>query len=183
MGTGAFGWDFTRDVCTRALRLVRAFCLVAAPLVVLAFVRVSIAQGGVACALPRTIMARDLAELERRMDADERAAVEAVYAEPDYSGLRRLAGRPGDLAPSSAASHAMVRALCREGALPAGYGTASRLVLARYEAQGYDQREMLLSQALQAARSLVGCVALATASSHGIRALADEDLAAKMRKC
>ncbi|MCH3968432.1 MAG: ABC transporter ATP-binding protein/permease [Atopobiaceae bacterium] len=92
---------------TTVLLIVQANCDLALPSYMSGIVDVGIQQGGIASAVPDTIRAQSLSDLELFMSADDAGTVEAAYGAPDANGVRAYVGSPAEAEKDSALADAM----------------------------------------------------------------------------
>ncbi|MCH3944141.1 MAG: ABC transporter ATP-binding protein [Atopobiaceae bacterium] len=85
-----------------ALLIVQANCELTLPQYMSDIVDVGIQQGGIESAVPTSVRAQSLADLEMFLSDDEVSAVEADYSAANASGIRTFVGRPADKAKGSA---------------------------------------------------------------------------------
>ena len=143
-------------------------------------VDVGIQQGGIRSAVPDTIRAESLADLETLMDADDVARVEAAYAPADAEGIRAYRGSSRDEKKGSELARALATsesaAISRSQGAGASDSGASRpdasapgddgdalveqraiqYVRAEYEAQGRDLAQIQNDYLVQTAALMFG---------------------------
>ena len=134
-----------------ALLVIQAMSELALPSYMSEIVDVGIQQGGISSAVPQTIRAESLGDLELFMGEEETALVEAAFAPADAEGIRAYQGSAADAAPDGAVAQAMalpesVVLALEQGvdasSLPASASMVSQravqYVRGEYQAQGID---------------------------------------------